>query len=62
MEDHVHDVIEALQPNPKLESLHILSHQGTSLPSWIMMLTNLRELILRNCEKCENLPPLGNLP
>ena len=62
MEDHVHDVIEALQPNPKLESLHILSHQGTSLPSWIMLLTNLRELILRNCEKCENLPPLGNLP
>nr|XP_023874913.1 putative disease resistance protein RGA3 [Quercus suber] len=65
MEDHVDDVIEALQPNPNLESLHVLYHQGTRLPSWIMMLmmlTNLRELILRNCEKCENLPPLGNLP
>ncbi|XP_023907795.2 putative disease resistance protein RGA1 [Quercus suber] len=65
MEDHVDDVIEALQPNPNLESLHVLYHQGTRLPSWIMMLmmlTNLRELILRNCEKCENLPPCGNLP
>ena len=62
MENRIDDVIEALQPNPNLESLHILYHQGTRLPSWIMMLTSLRELILRNCEKCENLPPLGNLP
>ncbi|KAM4106125.1 hypothetical protein ACB094_04G043900 [Castanea mollissima] len=62
VEDHVDDVIEVLQPNPNSESLHILYLQGTSLPSWIMKLTNLRELMLRNCEKCENLPPLGNLP
>ena len=61
-DDDDDDVIEELQPNPNLASLHILYYQGTRLPSWIMMLTNLRELILKNCENCENLPPLGNLP
>lgn len=60
--DNDDDVIEALQPNPNLESLHILSYQGTKLPSWMMILTNLRELILKDCKNCENLPPLGNLP
>ncbi|XP_030937679.1 putative disease resistance protein RGA3 [Quercus lobata] len=61
-DDDDDDVIEELQPNPNLASLHILYYQGTRLPSWIMMLTNMRELILKNCENCENLPPLGNLP
>ncbi|XP_050209247.1 disease resistance protein RGA2-like [Mercurialis annua] len=56
------NVIEALQPHPKLEALQVYDYSGSMLPSWITLLTNLKHLRLLSCINCEQLPPLGKLP
>ncbi|XP_044497257.1 putative disease resistance protein RGA3 [Mangifera indica] len=56
-------LLEALQPHPKLEKLHINYYRGSTFYSdWIMSLTGLRELSLRHCRYCMHLSPLGKLP
>ncbi|XP_044495810.1 putative disease resistance protein RGA3 [Mangifera indica] len=56
-------LLEALQPHPNLEKLYINYYRGSTFYSgWIMSLTGLRELSLRNCRNCMHLSSLGNLP
>nr|GME08175.1 putative disease resistance protein RGA3 [Ipomoea batatas] len=57
------DVMEALKPPPKLQSLTIDGYRGIQLPSWITLsLDNLRVLEINECFNCSCLPPLGKLP
>ena len=54
-------VLNALEPHPELESLSIQYYRGTGYPNWVMSLTNLKKLVLGDCNKLEQLPPLGKL-
>ncbi|XP_073302421.1 disease resistance protein RGA2-like [Primulina huaijiensis] len=56
------EVIEALRVHTNLQVLQISSYGGTKFPTWIMNLSNMRELSLQDCLNCTNLPPLGRLP
>ncbi|XP_024640441.1 putative disease resistance protein RGA1 isoform X1 [Medicago truncatula] len=55
-------VLEVLQPHSNLKCLKISFYEGLSLPSWIILLSNLISLELRNCNKIVRLPLLGKLP
>ncbi|XVF34844.1 hypothetical protein REPUB_Repub18cG0093300 [Reevesia pubescens] len=56
-------VLEALQPPPYLECLEIHDYSGPStLPKWMLALTNLKYLAVCSCRNWERLPPLGKLP
>ncbi|XVF86756.1 hypothetical protein PTKIN_Ptkin18bG0068200 [Pterospermum kingtungense] len=56
-------VLEALQPPPYLEYLNINRMNGPTLfPSWIVLLTMLKKVILWACFNWETLPPMGKLP
>ncbi|WRX27673.1 NB-ARC - like 10 [Theobroma cacao] len=56
-------VLEALQPPPYLECLEIHNYRGSStLPKWMLALTNLRHLAVCSCRNWERLPPLGKIP
>ncbi|KAK4595277.1 hypothetical protein RGQ29_013637 [Quercus rubra] len=55
-------VLNALEPPPNLEYLHIEFYEALILfPNWMMSLTNLKELRI-NGSSLECLPPLGKLP
>lgn len=55
-------VLEALQPHSEIEHITISRHNGTTIiPSWMMLLSKLRRLVLENCGNCKFLPPLGRL-
>ncbi|XP_014489569.1 putative disease resistance RPP13-like protein 1 [Vigna radiata var. radiata] len=58
------EVIENLQPSKNLKELSILNYGGSKFPKWLLQdsLPNLVSLVLRNCESCQHLPPLGLLP
>ncbi|KAK9286328.1 hypothetical protein L1049_014719 [Liquidambar formosana] len=63
--DNNENVLEGLQPHRNLKSLVILGFGGYKFPSWIsnsLLLNNLVEIKLRDCNKCEQLPALGQLP
>ncbi|XP_044497211.1 putative disease resistance protein RGA4 [Mangifera indica] len=56
-------LLEALQPHPNLEKLHIENYRGSTFYSdWIMSLTGLRELRILFCRNLMHLSPLGKLP
>ncbi|CAM0908173.1 unnamed protein product [Alopecurus aequalis] len=59
-------VLEGLQPHPKMEELHITRYQGRSSPSWLdgtnLQLTSLSHLHLINCRNWLTLPCLSGLP
>ncbi|XP_050378501.1 putative disease resistance protein RGA1 [Argentina anserina] len=61
---HLEDAqdLEALRPHQHLETLSILGYGGSTAPSWMISLQNLRSLVLYMWNGCESLPPLGNLP
>ncbi|PRQ43056.1 putative P-loop containing nucleoside triphosphate hydrolase, leucine-rich repeat domain, L [Rosa chinensis] len=54
-------VLEVLRPHSNLEFLEIHGFMGVKLPSWILS-TNLKEIELEGCNKCEEVPALGQLP
>ncbi|XP_077225816.1 putative disease resistance protein RGA1 [Tasmannia lanceolata] len=58
------EVSEGLEPHGNLKYLRIRHYEGLRFPGWIQnsLLTNLVKLSLSNCRRCENLPPLGQLP
>ncbi|KAF3958244.1 hypothetical protein CMV_016827 [Castanea mollissima] len=66
------DVLEGLQPHPRLKSLKIGNFGGEKFPSWIVasvnisgglfLLNHLLEICLKGCDKCEKIPTLGHLP
>ncbi|XP_058006845.1 putative disease resistance protein RGA3 [Hevea brasiliensis] len=68
------EVLEALEPQPNIESLWIKNYLGEKFPSWLLMkrissdgdsfivFDNLVDLYLGGCKWCEELPRLGHLP
>ncbi|XP_042497555.1 putative disease resistance protein RGA4 [Macadamia integrifolia] len=59
------EVLEGLQPPASIKGLTIERYQGMKFPSnWMedLSLQNLVNVILLNCQRCEQLPPLGHLP
>ncbi|KAJ0810844.1 putative leucine-rich repeat domain superfamily, winged helix-like DNA-binding domain superfamily [Helianthus annuus] len=57
------EVLEGLEPNPRLKGLEIYNYMGTVIsPSWMVNLENLVEIRFFRCKKCEHIPPLGRLP
>jgi hypothetical protein len=54
--------MEGFQPHPNLKQLCLLCYQGSRLPSWLLLLTNLVRFELWMCKKCQYLPPLSQLP
>ncbi|WVZ02989.1 hypothetical protein V8G54_023795 [Vigna mungo] len=61
----VEDVLENLTPSKNLKKLSLFNYGGNKFPNWWSLddsLPNLVSLVLRNCESCQHLPPLGLLP
>ncbi|XP_077225811.1 putative disease resistance protein RGA1 [Tasmannia lanceolata] len=58
------EVLEGLEPHCNLNDLQIRDYEGIRFRGWIQnsLLTNLVNVTLSNCGRCENLPPLGQLP
>ncbi|XP_027061648.1 putative disease resistance protein RGA3 [Coffea arabica] len=61
-DNHDEDVLEGLQPHPNLEKLRIYSFMGNKFPQWFMNLSKLVELRIKDCQRCSELPALGQLP
>ena len=62
-------VMESLQPHSNLKVLQVEHYRGVRFPNWMMMndgldllLPNLVTITIRNCERCQVLPPFGQLP
>ncbi|WVZ09431.1 hypothetical protein V8G54_013961 [Vigna mungo] len=58
-------VLEALEAPSTLKGFGMEGYQGRKLPSWmgsVVVLKDLVEIILFDCNNCEELPPLGKLP
>nr|XP_011459981.1 PREDICTED: putative disease resistance protein RGA3 isoform X2 [Fragaria vesca subsp. vesca] len=55
------EILLLLRPHQDLSSLEIKWYDGTTWPTWMMSLYNLKVLSLDSC-KCKVLPPLGKLP
>jgi Leucine-rich repeat (LRR) protein len=54
--------LEGLEPHPNLKKLSLWYYQGSRLPSWLLLLTNLVSFQLSKCTKCQYLPTLSQLP
>ncbi|XP_020411702.1 disease resistance protein RGA2-like isoform X1 [Prunus persica] len=54
--------MEALQPHSSLKELVVNRYPGVRFASWFHSLTNIVNLILSNCDRCQHLPPLDHLP
>ena len=57
-------VLDALKPHQNLEDLTISGYPGVRSPSWLESgwLRRLKLICLRDCNRWEILPPLGDLP
>ncbi|CAL9004064.1 unnamed protein product [Prunus brigantina] len=56
------DVMEALQPHSSLKHLRVEGYPGVRFASWFHSLTNIVDLRLYDCDRCQHLPPLDHLP
>ncbi|CAL8113901.1 unnamed protein product [Prunus armeniaca] len=54
--------MEALQPHSSLEQLTLVNYMGARFASWFHSLTNIVNLRLSHCDRCQHLPPLDHLP
>ncbi|XP_065633822.1 disease resistance protein RGA2-like [Quercus suber] len=54
--------MDGLQPHQSLKSLEVKGYMGVRVSSWLSFLTNLAELRIGDCKKCQYLPPLYQLP
>ncbi|KAL9328444.1 hypothetical protein ACSQ67_003447 [Phaseolus vulgaris] len=62
---NIERILEALEPPSSLKSFGMKGYQGRRLSSWMRngaVLRDLVEVILLDCNNCEELPPLGKLP
>ncbi|KAJ1699834.1 hypothetical protein LUZ63_008346 [Rhynchospora breviuscula] len=54
--------LENLEPHNSIQKLHISGYTDASFPKWISnSIPNLTSLELRDCARCNTLPPLGKL-
>ncbi|WVZ12952.1 hypothetical protein V8G54_017482 [Vigna mungo] len=61
----VERVLEALEPPSALKSFGMRGYQGRQLSNWMKSVLVMRDLVeveLLDCDNCEELPPLGKLP
>ncbi|CDP08105.1 unnamed protein product [Coffea canephora] len=62
------DVLKGLEPHPNLKGFTMENFMGRSLPSWMLttshplVFRNLEKIVLRNFNKCQQIPPLWHLP
>ncbi|CDP08101.1 unnamed protein product [Coffea canephora] len=62
------DVLKGLEPHPNLKGFTVENFMGQSLPLWMLttshplVFRNLEKIVLRNFNKCPQIPPLGHLP
>ncbi|CAL2237058.1 unnamed protein product [Prunus armeniaca] len=54
--------MEALQPHSSLKQLVLEGYPGARFASWFHSLTNIVDLNLLHCDRCQHLPPLDHLP
>ena len=54
--------LEATPTHINLNALSLVLDRGMIFPHWLMSLTNLVQLELNSCTKCQYLPPLDQLP
>ncbi|KAK4564565.1 hypothetical protein RGQ29_006587 [Quercus rubra] len=54
--------MNSLQPHESLKSLEVDGYMGVRFSSWLSFLTNLVDLCISDCKKCQYLPPLYQLP
>ncbi|VVA34422.1 PREDICTED: putative disease resistance [Prunus dulcis] len=54
--------MEALQPHSSLKKLVVKGYPGVRFASWFHSLTNIVNLKLSDCDRCQHLPPLDHLP
>ncbi|XP_057990481.1 putative disease resistance protein RGA3 [Hevea brasiliensis] len=54
--------LEELRPHLNLKSLFVFGCGRLMFPSWISSLTNLVNLRIDNCKKCQHFPPLDQFP
>ncbi|KAL4601002.1 hypothetical protein ACB092_11G240400 [Castanea dentata] len=47
---------------PKLQKISLYNYSGVKFPNWMSSLTTLVEFRLEDCNKCQHLPPLEQLP
>ncbi|XP_017984414.1 PREDICTED: putative disease resistance RPP13-like protein 1 [Theobroma cacao] len=61
---HAADVLDKLLPGENLERLEIKNFFGMTLPKWLgnASFSKMERLTLDNCQTCNSLPPLGQLP
>ncbi|CAN1286697.1 Putative disease resistance protein At3g14460 [Linum perenne] len=56
------EILEILCPHPNLKKLKVHGgYGGIKFPNWLSSITNLVELSLKDCKKCEYLPPLHQI-
>ncbi|XP_039128673.1 disease resistance protein RGA2-like [Dioscorea cayenensis subsp. rotundata] len=63
--ENAEQVLEALKPHAALKVLSLHDYPGTQFSMWIrdgQLLQNLVEINLDGCQRCEQLPPLEQLP
>ncbi|KAK1364475.1 hypothetical protein POM88_040036 [Heracleum sosnowskyi] len=60
--DNDKDVMEGLIPHTNLKELKILYFKGKKMASWITKMTNLVKITINDCNRCQEIPPLGHLP
>ncbi|XP_058078566.1 putative disease resistance protein RGA3 [Magnolia sinica] len=58
---NVEETFEGLRPHSNLKRLEVKGYVGVRFPHW-MTSSNLVEISLINCRRCEQLPQLGQLP
>ncbi|WOG99105.1 hypothetical protein DCAR_0518453 [Daucus carota subsp. sativus] len=56
------NVAEALQPHTNLVRLEMKFYGGSQFPNWMVSLSHLKKLVVLECQSCEQLPALGELP
>nr|XP_027120060.1 putative disease resistance protein RGA3 isoform X1 [Coffea arabica] len=56
------DVLEGLQPHQNLQELEIRYFMGNKFSQWFVNLSKLVELQIEDCERCSELPTVGQLP
>ncbi|XP_075646227.1 putative disease resistance protein RGA1 [Castanea sativa] len=54
-------LLEGLQPHQNLKFLSVRGYGGVRFSSWLSLLTNLVDLSITNCKRCQQLPRLSQL-